>query len=67
MYERLRLPLLILFVGSLVTLLHEYLYARIESEPDYELLGLLSHGGIDMVLATLASAITVHVYLWRRG
>lgn len=67
MRQRLELPLLLTAVGALVTLIHEYLYARIGTGQEYHILGLISHGGIDMVLGTIALTVTAAIYVWRTG
>lgn len=56
------LPALIAGMGGFVTFVHEYTYRRVGGD-DYELGGLLSHAGTDMLVVTVACAVVACAYL----
>lgn len=67
MHERLVLPWLILKVGFVVTLLHDYFYAKADGTA-YELGGAISHAGADMLILTalIIVAVMVNDGPWRK-
>lgn len=49
--HRPRLALLLLSVGVIITFVHDYAYRRVDTgSGEYELNGLLSHAGSDMLV-----------------
>jgi len=58
MPKRLYLPLALLVSGLFVTAVHDYAYRRVDTagEGDYELWGLVTHAGSDMIITTLVLA-----------
>lgn len=55
-------PALIVFTGAFVTFVHDYAYRRVGGT-DYELGGLISHAGTDMLITTAACAAVAFAYL----
>ncbi len=57
---------LLLLVGLLVTFVHDYAYRRADSAStgDYELGGLVSHAGTDLLVLTVV--LTLVAFLWIR-
>jgi hypothetical protein len=55
-------PALIIGVGTFVTFVHDYAYRRVGGL-DYELGGLISHAGTDMLVTTFACAVIAFTYL----
>lgn len=62
--NRASLPLLLLAVGLFVTAVHDYAYRRVGGD-DFELGGLISHAGSDMLVVTFA--LTATAWLWITG
>lgn len=57
MNKRFYLPLALLVAGLVVTAVHDYAYRRVDNGTgDYELWGLISHAGSDMIIVTLVLA-----------
>ncbi len=56
-------PALILATGGFITFVHDYAYRRVGGA-DYEIGGLISHAGSDMVVVTIASALVTSLYLF---
>lgn len=53
MTTRMQLPLVLLIAGLILTAVHDYAYRRVDNgEGDYELWGLVSHAGSDMIIVT---------------
>lgn len=61
MIERLKLPLLLGLAGTFITAVHDYAYRRVGGD-DYELGGLISHAGTDMLTVTLALALVALIW-----
>lgn len=61
MSDRVRLPLLLGITGSFITGVHDYAYRRVGGD-DFELGGLISHAGTDMLTVTVALALVA--LLW---
>lgn len=64
MPRRFYLPLALLAAGLFVTAVHDYAYRRVDTagEGDYELWGLVTHAGSDMIITTFALALVA--VLW---
>lgn len=62
MRDKIALPLLLLVTGLFVTAVHDYAYRRVGGT-DYELGGLVSHAGSDMLITTFALIITASMWL----
>lgn len=53
MNKRFHLPLALLAAGLTATVIHDYAYRRVDSgEGDYELWGMVTHAGTDMLFVT---------------
>lgn len=61
MPERLVLPGLLFASGLILTGVHDYAYRRVGGD-DYELGGLLSHAGTDMLTVTIVLALVALVW-----
>ena len=55
-------PALVATTGAFVTFVHDYAYRRTGGD-DYEVWGLLSHAGADMLVTTFACALVVFAYM----
>ena len=62
MRDKTALPLLLLGVGLFITGVHDYAYRRVGGA-DYELWGLVSHAGSDMLVVTFAVVIAAALWL----
>lgn len=60
----LRLFVLLMVTGVLVTFVHDYAYRRVDSPRtgDYEFGGLITHAGTDMLILTLIVATVAGFY-----
>lgn len=65
MSSRLQLPGLLFAVGVFVTAVHDYAYRRVGGD-DYELGGLVSHAGTDMLTVTFALALVALIWQGRK-
>lgn len=53
MPKRLHLPLALLAAGLILVAVHDFAYRRVDGgEGDYELGGLVTHAGADMIIVT---------------
>lgn len=60
----LRLFVLLMATGFMVTFVHDYAYRRVDTgEGDYEFGHLISHAGTDMVIVTLVIATVALLYV----
>ncbi len=61
--------LLLIVVGLMVTFVHDYAYRRGDATGtgDYELGGIISHAGTDMLIITAVLAIAAALWANRRG
>ncbi len=64
MRDRYALPLLLFITGAFVTAVHDFAYRRVGGT-DYELGGLVSHAGSDMLVVTIAMTLVAVVWLHR--
>lgn len=55
------LPILLLIVGTFITFVHDYAYRRTGGS-DFEVGGLISHAGADMLIVTIG--LSVAAYMW---
>lgn len=62
MRDKIALPVLLLIAGGFITAVHDYAYRRVGGD-DYELWGLVSHAGTDMLITTIALTITAVLWL----
>lgn len=62
-----QLYVLLVAVGVLITFVHDYAYRRADSAGtgDYELGGLVSHAGTDILVVTLVLAAAGALWVWR--
>jgi hypothetical protein len=56
----------LLFVGGFVTFVHDYAYRRTGGD-DFEMGGLVSHAGADMIVTTIAVTIAALVWVAARS
>lgn len=61
--HRLTLPAVLFTTGLILTFVHDYAYRRVGGD-DYELGGLVSHAGTDMLTVTIALALVA--LIWER-
>lgn len=61
MRARHSLPLLLVSTGVFVTAIHDYAYRRVGGD-DYEVYGLISHAGSDMLIAVIALTLVAMVW-----
>lgn len=58
--NRSRLALLVLLVGVITTFVHDYAYRRVDTgSGEYELGGLISHAGSDMLVVVFVLTLVV--------
>jgi hypothetical protein len=65
----LKLFALLMSAGLTILLVHDYAYRRadVTGEGDYELGGLVSHAGTDILLTTFVLAFVAVLWTTRRG
>lgn len=64
--RRIQLPLVLLFAGLVITTVHDYAYRRVDDgKGDYELGGLVTHAGADMISVAVVLALVALAWNWK--